>query len=52
MVNKKITELSANEPAMTSTLIILNIAKTEFNNCFIIHLFVLNVVNHRRLTCR
>ena len=27
---------------LTETLIILHIAKTEFNNCFIIHLFVLN----------
>jgi hypothetical protein len=26
----------------TEKLIILPIAKTEFNNCFIIHLFVLN----------
>ena len=27
---------------LSKTLIILHIAKTEFNNCFIIHLFVLN----------
>jgi hypothetical protein len=27
---------------LTETLIILHIAKTEFNNCFIIHLFLLN----------
>ena len=27
---------------LTETLIILHIPKTEFNNCFIIHLFVLN----------
>ena len=25
---------------LTETLIILHIAKTEFNNCFIIHLFL------------
>jgi hypothetical protein len=27
---------------LTETLIILHIARTEFNNCFMIHLFVLN----------
>ena len=35
-------EVSVMLITLTETLIILHIAKTEFNNCFIIHLFVLN----------
>ena len=36
-----IAEPKARLITLTETLIILHIAKTEFNNCFIIHLFVL-----------
>ena len=37
-----IIKVKARLITLTETLIILHIAKTEFNNCFIIHLFVLN----------
>ena len=39
--SKIVFEPKARLITLTETLIILHVAKTEFNNCFIIHLFVL-----------